>query len=75
MLKLRSAEMIFWLVMYTLGYPGTPAGSVMLHVGNFTTVKDCFAAAEERRFSPRANIAPSFVCVQANMPGTNPPPN
>jgi hypothetical protein len=67
--------MIFWLVMYTLGYPGTPAGSFMLHVGNFTTMKDCFAAAEERRFTPSSTIGPSFVCVQANTTGTNPPSN
>jgi hypothetical protein len=65
--------MYFWLILFING-----AGTTMMHVGNFPTMEACRTAASAATtiYSPPP-VAPlrGFVCVQANVEGTTPPPN
>lgn len=59
----------FWLVLVLAA--GTNGTSSMLHVGNFSNKEHCQAAGRGMTGSA-SNI--SFVCVQANEVGKQPPP-
>jgi len=59
----------FWLVLVLT--TSTSAGSNMLHVGNFSSKERCEAAGRGTVGSA-SNV--SFVCVQANEVGKQPPP-
>ena len=62
--------MEFWLVLLLSG------GSAPLHVGTFSTMASCEAAARAAvLITPenRAAIPRNFICVQANDSGTHSP--
>ena len=62
--------MEFWLVLLLSG------GSTPLHVGTFSSMANCEAAARAAVLvTPklRAPISRNFICVQANDSGTHSP--
>jgi hypothetical protein len=68
---------VYWLVLIVLGTtPTTQATSGrLLHVGNFPTMSDCEYAAKNASIIQKAPVFDAtFVCLQANVAGTNPPP-
>lgn len=69
-LRLRSGRnMVYWLILivYGIGTGGFTVSTQVTHVGNFSDLKSCQAAAKE---SP-GNISPdnwrlNYICVQAS---------
>jgi hypothetical protein len=74
--------MVFWLILVLSGgvplqgVGGTPSYPSGMHVGNFSTLEACEAAAKEAKLVPvRPNglvVVSGFVCVRANQ-GVAPP--
>lgn len=68
--------MTFWLVIIVMGAAGG-GNPAMLHVGSFSSDKDCQSAARAATFprTPPTNPpSPTFICVQANDAGSAAPP-
>jgi hypothetical protein len=75
--------MLYWLIFVVIGSGIAPAGNIpsvsaaSLHVGNFSSLKDCQAAAKEA-VAANGSGAPyaqyRFVCVQASSGSPAPPP-
>jgi hypothetical protein len=65
---------VFWLVLVFSQTSGSSISSNTMHVGNFTSLAACEAAAQNAWNTPWTVLGTSlnFVCVQAND-GTNPP--
>jgi len=59
----------FWLVLVLA--TGTSSASNMLHVGNFSGKEQCQKAGQGIVGTAASNI--SYVCVQANEVGKQPP--
>jgi hypothetical protein len=68
--------MMFWLVLVlsggvpVQGVGGTPNYPAAMHVGNFTTLEACEAAAKEAKLLPVRQgslvVVSGFVCVRAS---------
>ncbi len=74
--------MVFWLILVlsggvpAQGVGGTPANPTAMHVGNFSSLDACEAAAKEAKFVPVRQaglvVVSGFVCVRASQ-GITPP--
>lgn len=69
--------MIYWLVLvvYGIGTNGLTVTTHAMHVGNFSDLKSCQAAAKESQGSANPeNWRSNYLCVLSSDGKTPPPP-
>jgi len=76
--------MVYWLILVIVALGSGAGGAAVpsvavssMHVGNFSTQKDCLAAGQDA-MNAHVGASPGmhfhFLCVEASNGGANPPP-
>jgi hypothetical protein len=73
----EGGHMFYWLILvvYGIGTNGFTVTTQLMHVGNFSDLKTCQAAAKDSQGAGSPdNWRYNYICVQASDGKTPPPP-